>query len=300
MRTNIPRTLAACLIFAIFMAPQPLGAVAEATSQEKIIPQEEYSSWWSAVFPRDQDEEKIITEKTDLLIRLLDLSARMPFDQKINFIRFFINKNSIHKIDDEFYSYWHDMTETMSRIGAHVLTAAAPSPHMECSSRSVVMYRILDRLNIRARIVVLRAAENVMDSHTMVEVLNPETRRWEIQDPDNNIYWIFNDGSGRRADAEDMLTYPMPAGFLPCRDDDDCGYTDNERAMPRLFAYANLLDIQKNDNILLVSKTRFGLDHPFLLRSHDTLSYCTLFGDKCRSKLIGINEKPASPDKAAQ
>lgn len=251
------------------------------------------ASWWGAVFPADKDSRAAIDKKTNLLVELLDLPPGMPFEQKIDAVRMFVWGHSVHQIDDEFYSYWPDMPQMMSRLAANALNYDSPPPHMECATRSAMMYRILDRLKIRARLVILRpSGEALNDAHTIVEVENPATKQWEITDPDLNIYWIFNDGSGRRAGVRDMLVYPLPASVTPCRKADDCGYTAQDNGILSRFSYANLLDLQRDENTLLINKSRFGLGSRFLLTNHNILPTCVLFGDKCRKTIISLDEKP--------
>ena len=62
---------------------------------------------------------------------------------------------------------------------------------MECSVRSNIMARLLEAMGYETRIVAIfntKSARN-LNSHSFLEVLNPETGQWETQDADYDIYW---------------------------------------------------------------------------------------------------------------
>lgn len=254
----------------------------------------EIASWWVVVFPAGREQQSLLNEKAENLLPFLKLQDNTSFQQKTDAVRLFLYEHSVHKEDEEFFSYWGDMPRLLDMVAAHA-AEGAKRPHMECASRSAVMYHMLRAMNVRARIVILRPYGNVRLSHTLLEVFNPETARWEIQDPDRNHYWIFRD-TEKRAGVEDLLRYPIAGTFMPCRTPQDCGYTAEDRKVEFLdkYALASILDIAAGANVLLVSKTRFGLDHPFLrinpMAHSELLPYCELFGPECHKRIIAVEE----------
>jgi hypothetical protein len=88
-------------------------------------------------------------------------------------------------------------------------------------ARSNLMSAVLEKLGYETRIIALFDTDDEgLRSHTFLEVRNPETGRWETQDPDFDLYWISK-SSGLRVSlaeaAEDLskqnlATAPLRAG----------------------------------------------------------------------------------------
>jgi hypothetical protein len=60
--------------------------------------------------------------------------------------------------------------------------------HMECSTRTNLMKSILQALGYDTRVVAIFNSKTNLRSHSFLEVMNPETKRWETQDVDYDIY----------------------------------------------------------------------------------------------------------------
>lgn len=243
-------------------------------------------SWWSVAFPQSREAQEPIRQSAAQLAAMIPLDENASFHEKIDAVRKFIQSNSIHKIDEEFYSYWGKMPLLMQLILFNASGSLDDKPHMECASRSAVMYHILQTMNIKARPVVGYNGDDIADSHTFLEVYNPETGEWEIQDPDKNIFWTFKD-SGTRAATKDLIGKPLEDTFLPCRSEQDCGYPEtNKKSLTRFFALASIIDFKAGKNPLLANPARLDMDHPFL-KKENPMAYCTLFPEgACHNKII--------------
>ena len=57
-------------------------------------------------------------------------------------------------------------------------------------------------------------------SHSFLEIYNEDTKRWEIQDPLNDVY--YKDSEGNRLNTL-QITMMEKLDFLPCRDSLNCG-----------------------------------------------------------------------------
>ncbi len=247
------------------------------------------NSWWTAVFPRSTVDQTIIKGLAQDLATYVGISPDESFHGKVDAVRTFIHSNSIHQIDAEFYSYWHDIPTLMTMLATYAKNPEASyQPHFECSSRSAVMYWLLKAFDIRSRMIVVYPFEDVVLSHTYLEVYNPETENWEIQDPDYNVYWVFSK-TNERASTEDLLTYPVEDTFVPCESPDECSYSEPIKQILNRFALASIIDIDGDYHPLLVNPSRFDLKHPFI-QDEPHLMYCELFKGKCYQEIIKVEE----------
>lgn len=122
--------------------------------------------------------------------------------ERIDFIRNWVNQNSIHLIDKEHDEYAFKAPIVLTKLWQTYLTGQAP-PHLSCGPRAVAMQKILEELGIPARLVYIFSDNyDQVQSHTFLEVLNSATNRWEIQDPDFNIYYVDLRTQKRLATAE--------------------------------------------------------------------------------------------------
>lgn len=258
-----------------------------------LSPQKSYAaSWWSAAFPQTPEKQTLFLDSAKQLHALLNIKEDATFHEKTDAARLLVQNNSIHKIDKEFYSYWGNIPLLMQLILFNASQTIDDKPHMECASRTAVLYHLLKTMNIRARPVVVYTGNDIQNSHTYLEVYNPQTEQWEIQDPDKNMYWKFRE-TGARASTKDLMTHPVKETFLPCHTPEDCAYNPkNEQKIIALFSLAALIDFEAGRNPLLANPDRFDMDHPFL-KKENPMAYCTLFPQgACHSEIIetGIAE----------
>jgi hypothetical protein len=109
---------------------------------------------------------------------------------RIDFVRNWVYKNSIHKIDAQHREYAFNTPRVISKLW-HTHLSKQDYAHLSCGPRAMAMKNILNSLGIRSRIIsVFTDDYPQVYSHTFLEVLNAETKRWELQDPDFNIYYI--------------------------------------------------------------------------------------------------------------
>lgn len=129
---------------------------------------------------------------------------------KINYIRNWVNTNSIHLIDAEHDSYAFNVPQVLAKLNAHAQNRGK-KPHLSCGPRAYVMKAILDAMNIQNRIIDLfgltETGENSLkvSPHTLIEVYEADTKKWALQDPDFNIAYA-NTVTHEYQSAEQMLT----------------------------------------------------------------------------------------------
>ena len=96
------------------------------------------------------------------------------------------------------------------------------SPPMSCGPRALAMQELLYMLGFETRFVSIffQNDPNMIGSHSFLEIYNEDTKRWEIQDPLNDVYYI--DSAGNRLNTL-QITMKEKLDFLPCRDSLNCG-----------------------------------------------------------------------------
>jgi hypothetical protein len=134
-------------------------------------------------------------------------------------VRNYIHQNSRHKEGTHYHqtrsfntdSVLKDIYKLKHRTSDNV-------PDMSCSPRAWAMRRILKAMSFETRILMFYQVRNEkLFSHTVIEVKNKENDKWELHDPDVNIF--FKDTvRGERVSfmaMKDMAT----SIYTPCRND---------------------------------------------------------------------------------
>ena len=173
-------------------------------------------------FAADWFHEQWMTRRTNAyvtdIITMLGLADTPDFHQQIDKVRIFINDNSIHKMDEAFWASHGNTAAFAAGVLAHAKRLSTEPVHMECSTRSNLMTRILDALDYETRIVAIFNSRTNLKSHSFLEVMNPETGRWETQDPDYDIYWRSKKSAERisLADMAEAIGEIEPCGRKSC------------------------------------------------------------------------------------
>ena len=221
------------------------------------------------------------------LLTLAGVRSDMPFDEQVDRVRSFINTNSVHEVDDEFYSYWHDLPVVIGRMAAFSLGTALP-PHMECASRAELMQAVLEQLGFDTRTDVVYAPADGYPSHTFLGVLNPATGQWQAQDPEFNVFWM-QASTGRRASVHDLISGELGA-VVPCIAPGECGWaveTAEGKRVEKLRDYlglAAIIDREKGLRPLLVHVGRFDIDHAHQAGGKQQ-PFCSYVAKACRQTI---------------
>ncbi len=128
-----------------------------------------------------------------------------------------------------------DIVQVSARFLAclrHKGDGEAPKAGLLCDHRANVMFVFLQYVGIESRLVHIFSSRAwpELNDHSCLEVLNPDTGRWEIQDPYHDIYYV-QARTGRRVGVLELVMGDQ-ADFLPC-DGTSCGWRihdlDNKR-----------------------------------------------------------------------
>jgi|GEM_PF-4816382 len=246
------------------------------------------ASWWAAAFPKEHSVGALqIKNEAQKALKEIKLPLSDDFNKTVDAVRQFVNQNTEHNIDGEFYSYWSDIPELLRRMTVAANDPKAPKPHTECSTRTALMYHILRELNIRSRPVVIYADGIDNANHTYLSVYNDMTQHWQIQDADYNVFWIKKN-TKERASTFDLLYNPVEKNFVPCTAEGDCGYKNSIQSIISYFSLVAVLDIEKDDYTTQVNLDRVNADHIKLFMKAQQ-PYCELFSNGCKVGMESAN-----------
>ncbi len=229
------------------------------------------------------------------IVAMAGIKAGIPLDEQVDRLRTFVTRNSIHKIDAEFYSYWHDLPQVIDRMIAFA-NGLGPPPHLECSSRTELMEAVLTRLCHDTRGVAIFEDAAGFPSHTFLEVFDRTNGRWHVQDPDYNLYWLHV-ASGQRASIYDLVALPF-SEVVPCNGS-GCGWTlkswegNNAVRLQTYFGLASVVDRDRDMRLLLVNTTRFDLATPQVVEGTPR-TFCKFAEKNCRQAILRFAE-PVAP-----
>ena len=162
-------------------------------------------SFWSKFKNNETAGEKFIEGRILSIINDKNFKSKTEF---IDEVRNFVYHNSVNSIKemglehDE--SAWN-ITYVLEKIYLSA-KGAEFKPYLSCGPRAFAMRAILSDAGIESRIVLLFSDDfDSLEDHTVLEVFNPDTLMWEIQDPDSNSYYIDETTKKRISIAELIL-----------------------------------------------------------------------------------------------
>jgi hypothetical protein len=212
------------------------------------------------------------------------------FDAQMDSLRIFVNTHSVHEIDAEFKSYWRAPDEIARRMLAIAKGDTDKKLHMECSTRSGMMGAFTKALGYRTRsVMVYGLKDNILLSHTFLEVQDPETQKWQVQHPDLDLVYTVK-GRKDRASIEDLIKAEIK-DITPCNASGACGWDIKNREgtpakkVQKYLGLASINDYQVKNRPLLVNTKRFDLDKPVHHQDKDA-PYCTHLKKNCRDEVV--------------
>jgi len=158
------------------------------------------------------------------IVGLIELPPGADFHTKVDAVRTFINDHSRHEADAEFYADWRTPYVMAEKVVAYARGIRSAPAHMECSTRTALASAVLRGMGFATRRIDIYDAAT-LNSHSFLEVRNPDTGSWEVQDPDYDIFW-------RRASSAERVSTLEVAGRLedvvPCGRT-GCGWSISSR-----------------------------------------------------------------------
>jgi hypothetical protein len=225
-------------------------------------------SGWAGHLLIQRRGEQRLDANLETIQALLALPDQSQPDAQFDRVRQFIHRNSRHGAGAEFRSVLGDKNLVAERMIAHATGWQNSEPvELLCGARSNMMSAVLNKLGFETRIIALfDTDDDGLRSHTFLEVKNPETGRWETQDPDFDLYWVSKNSGSRisLADAAENLS-----DLEPCHKPGACGWeldSDEGKSAARLRDYLDIISIDKK---LCRATTRAKLDRVFTRNGKD-------------------------------
>lgn len=155
-----------------------------------------------SVLVRNQAKKEQIERQTHHLLVASRAIGANDFESRLDLIRVFINENTTHVANLP----PRPLTQTLQDMIYYIRNETADRPLLDNAARRGVMKAMLKSLGYQTRTARLYNPDT-MNSHAMIEVLDPKTGQWHAQDPDYDVYWI-NSKSGKRVSIGDVLQSP--------------------------------------------------------------------------------------------
>jgi hypothetical protein len=229
----------------------------------------------------DQRRAQRLDGKLQKVVNFLALSEHAKPHERFDAVRHFIHHNSHHGDDAEFRKLLGNRDLMAEEMIAYA-TGQRPEPiHLLCGARSQLMSAILEKLGYETRIVNLfDTDDDGLRSHTFLEVKNPETGRWEAQDPDYDLHWTHNRSAARISLTEAGEDLSI---LQPCHRHGACGWDledDEGKAPSKLRDYVDIICVTQKGERLCLFTSRAKPDRIFTLND-DRGRFCDLMPNRC-------------------
>lgn len=151
------------------------------------------------------------------LLRMRQFSSQQAF---LDWLREFAHANTEDALDaarSENGIRNYRNLERITRMWAQRLrTGRGPKPKLKCDHVAKALAAVLDNFDIRSRLVHVFSLnpDGTAIDHSLLEVQDKTTKKWEILDAYYNIF-IINNTTGRRSKTEDLVWGDLNA-YTPC------------------------------------------------------------------------------------
>jgi len=207
--------------------------------------------------PESGDADAAYQQALQRIVNLVKQQNLATPTARIDFVREFVYQNSIHKADSDENRL--DYTKVLNGLYKHSQTQANP-PLLECSSRTAAMISILGGLNIKSRMVHVFSDDFLpMQSHTFLEVYNPNSSKWEAQDPDNDVYYV-DSATGQRVAAVQLVLDNLE-GIEPRSIYPEQVTSVKNRLYPHYFEALVYHDADQSSLLGIINISRFDLNN---------------------------------------
>lgn len=202
-----------------------------------------------------QQPTQAYTGLKDIVALIQDNPELTSVTSRIDFAREFVYANSIHKIDDDSSEYAYDTARVLQMLYDTYQGGKNP-PHLVCDTRTYALDKILRKLKLNTRVVMIFSDEgdSVGNSHTFLEVFNPDTQAWEVQDPDYNVVYV-DQRNQQRVSATDLLMYDL-SSITPVSSSPEMAESARKTLMPKYFE-AMVVLARGQDSFALINTSRY-------------------------------------------
>jgi hypothetical protein len=120
------------------------------------------------------------------------------------------NQHTIHLIDAWHDQNWDNQDVVLAHVYQAMLGDETARPHSSCGPRCMIMAWILQSYGIQSRQIGIFSSkypERIV-GHQQIEILNPDSGKWELYDPTWNVHFV-DENTGDRLSAVDIYFRPM-------------------------------------------------------------------------------------------
>jgi hypothetical protein len=241
------------------------------------------SGWFGIGYLQDVQKDVLYASQITTIKKASGIEEVPSFHAKADRLREFIHNNSQHKEDAEFFSLWRDRTKMAAAFIDYLEGRRKELPHMECSTRADLMAAILRSEGYRTRAVDAYRVDDPdkLEGHALLDVMNPDTNRWETQDPEYDAYWKHRK-TGERAS---MIEASGNADIIPCNGS-RCGWGIKTREgspaerLRKHLAYTVSIDRAADERIAYHSPDI--APDATLVYNDKTGTFCNVVSKNCR------------------
>jgi len=195
-----------------------------------------------------------------IVYHITDIAASHTDAQDL--AREFVFTNSIH---GEGEPYEWDIPVVLDMLWDAYVNDG-PQPIIACGPRSLALQTIYDNLGYTSnQVSIFTDAGTDVASHTFLEVYNPDTAEWQIQDPDFGVYYVLT-ATGRRLPANEMIVTNLD-DVTPMSPRGEGWWENNVDHLRMMYFELAVYFPRKTTNSqqhwIYVNSMRFDLDKPF-------------------------------------
>ncbi len=201
-------------------------------------------------------------------------------------LRHCVHENTLHEIDDEFYSHWKDKNKMAAAMLAYLKGETSKRPHFECSTRTGLMLTLLETQGIKAQDLIVARFDKEYTDHVVVGVWDDKKQSWLVHDPSYDVF-LADKVTKEPVSAHELLLRPL-ATFVPCEAKNKCGWdiiSDDKTPVTHLFGLWGIMAYKdfSGDWDLLYNEKKFD---PYQVLGEQ--SYCEKRRKYCNEPPVEI------------
>jgi len=239
----------------------------------------------------DWQEEKLYRQKIQTILAQINIPENASFHDQIDRVRYYVFDTTDHNMNEEFYAIWRDQNRVAQEVINFSKGDRQTQVPLECSTRTGLMDAMIRALGYRTRVINVYEVKKDLPGHVFVEILNPDTGKWEAYDPDYDISWRNKTG----ARVSFAQAWEDPENHHPCGRNGVCGWdykSDENRNLHRIKKY-KLISIIDRDAGQRYTLYPDGIDPKAVYNyKGKTATFCDHIDKNCRQGFYPLSERP--------
>ncbi len=142
--------------------------------------------------------------------------------QKIRNLRHCLYVNTLFSTDKKHTELWNQKDKMADWLFDYASKTRGDPPPMECSNRAGTLVTMLNTQGYQAHDIVVARDEDNFDDHVVTEVLNPDTKKWEVQGSSYDVEYVTKKDR-KNLNLQQMLSLDT-SEYMPCNFEGRCGW----------------------------------------------------------------------------